>query len=58
MKKYKFAVHNWKNDFPAFWFYKSFPSAYYADLYAMRISFRKKSSNYHIIFCAGEEETK
>ena len=56
MKKYKFAVHNWKNDFPAFWFYKAFPSAYYADLYAMRVSFRKKNSNYHVIFCAGEEE--
>lgn len=55
MKKYKFAVKNWKNDLPGFWFYKSFPSAYYADRYAMRISFQKKNSMYMISFCAGEE---
>lgn len=56
MKKYKFAVHNCRNNSTAFWFYKSFPSAYYADRYAMRVSFGKKTSNYIVAFCAGEEE--
>lgn len=50
MKKYKFAVKNWKNDYAIpFWFYKEFPSAYYADRYAMRISFQKKNSPYMVI---------
>ena len=56
MKKYKFAIKNINNDFPGFWFYKYFPSAYYADLYAMRISFKKKNSIYIVAFCAGEEK--
>lgn len=47
MKTYRFAVSNWKNPLPsAFWFYKQFPSAYEADQYAMRISFRKPNSMY------------
>ena len=56
MKMYKFAVINWKNDmaFP-FWVYKQFPSAYYADQWAMRITFKKRNSMYNVIFCAGEE---
>ena len=58
MKKYKFAVKNWKNDYASpFWFYKSFPSAYLADRYAMRVTFEKKNSPYMVIFCAGEEIT-
>lgn len=55
MKKYKFGVRNWKNDLPAFWFYKSFPSAYYADNYAIRISFKKKNSMY-IVWLVPEKE--
>ena len=31
------------------------PSAYCADRYAMRITFQKPGSPYHVIFCAGEE---
>lgn len=55
-KTYKFAVHNWKSDTARpFWFYKKFPSVYYADRYAMRITFQKPGSPYHVIFCAGEE---
>ena len=55
MKKYKFAVKNIKNDYDIpFWFYKKFRSAYDADRYAMRVSF-KKNSPYMVIFCAGEE---
>ena len=47
MKTYRFAVSNWKNpQWSGFWFYKKFPSAYEADQYAMRISFRKKNSMY------------
>lgn len=57
MKLYKFAIHNWKSDTARpFWFYKQFPSAYYADRYAMRISFQTPGSPYHVIFCAGEEQ--
>lgn len=53
---YKFAVRNWKNDFSApFWFYKEFPSAYLADRYAMRLTFKKQNSPYMVIFQAGEE---
>ena len=57
MKLYKFAVHNWKNDFPGFWFYKAFPSAYYADQWASRITFKKKNSMYHIVFWTEEERS-
>ena len=57
MKIYKFAGHNWKSDTARpFWLYKAFPSAYHADRYAMRITFQKPGSPYHIIFCAGEEQ--
>lgn len=55
-KTYKFAVNNWKNDLPGFWFYKRFPSAYEADKWAMRVTFKKPNSMYHIVFCAGEEK--
>ena len=56
MKTYKFAVVNWKNDmaFP-FWVYKQFHSAYYADKWAMRITFKKRNNMYNVILCAGEE---
>lgn len=55
MKKYKFAVKNWKNDTATpFWFFKTFRSAYDADRYAMRVSFCRNSP-YIVIFCAGEE---
>lgn len=57
MKLYKFAVVNWKSDTARpFWLYKRFHSAYYADQYAMRISFQKRISPYMVIFCAGEEQ--
>ena len=50
MKTYRFAVHNWKNPLhTAFWVYKDFPSAYYADQWAMRISFRKPNSMYMVV---------
>ena len=55
MKRYKFAINNWKNDLPGFWVYKEFPSAYEADRWAMRISFQKRNSMYMVVFCAGEE---
>lgn len=56
MKTYKFAVSNWKNPvWSCFWVYKRFPSAYYADQWAMRITFKKRGSMYHVVFCAGEE---
>ena len=49
MKTYRFAVHNWKSGFPAFWFTKQFPSAYYADRWAMRVTFQKKNSPYIVV---------
>lgn len=56
MKKYKFGVKNWKNDLPAFWLWKSFPSAYLADRYAMRVSFGKQGkSSYMVWLIPGEE---
>ena len=55
MKTYKFGVNNWKNDLPPFWFYKSFPSAYAADRYAMRVSF-KRGSAYMVWLVPGEEK--
>ena len=54
MKLYKFAVHNWKNDFGAFWVYKKFPSAYLADRWAMKISFGIKNSPYMVVFIPDE----
>lgn len=57
MKLYKFAVSNVKNPVhSAFWFYKAFPSAYYADQWATRITFKKRNSMYNVIFRAGEEK--
>ena len=57
MKWYKFGVNNWKNDLPAFWFYKRFPSAYLADRYAMRVSFGKGGkSMYHVWLIHDEED--
>lgn len=57
MKLYKFAISNWKNPvWSGFWFYKAFPSAYDADRWAMRISFKKPNSMYNVVFCAGEEK--
>ena len=57
MKLYKFAVHNWKNPvYSAFWVWKAFPSAYYADQWAMRISFKKPDSMYLVSFRPGEEK--
>lgn len=56
MKTYKFAVSNWKNPvWSGFWVYKRFPSAYEADRWAMRITFKKRNSMYNVIFCAGDE---
>lgn len=53
MKKYRFAVHNWKSDLPiAFWIVKPFTSAYYAYSWADRISFKKTSM--YIVVCEGE----
>lgn len=55
MKKYRFAVHNWKSSFPAFRIVKPFPSVYYAWIWADSISFKKKNSMY-IVVCEGEEK--
>lgn len=54
-KIYIFACHNWKSGLPAFYVKKTFPSVYYADLYAMRISFKKKKSPYLIVLLSGME---
>lgn len=55
MKTFKFSAHNWKNDFHrGFWFYKDFPSAYAATIYADRISFNRKSQ-YMVIVEYGKE---
>ena len=54
MKTYRFAVSNWKNpQWSGFWVCKPFASAYDADRWAMRISFRKPSSMY-IVSLIGE----
>ena len=59
MKKFRFAVRNWKSDTAKlFWFYKDFPSAYFADRYAMRISFNNPKSSYFVIPMFGEETTQ
>lgn len=56
MKTYKFAVNNWKSDIHLpFWIFKKFPSAYAADRWATRITF-KKDSPYRIICQFGEEK--
>lgn len=55
MKIFKIGVHNWKCDVhKAFWIYKKFPSAYYADRYACRITFNKQSP-YMAFVAFGEE---
>lgn len=57
MKIYTFAVHNWKADYgKAFWLHKRFPSAYEADRWATRITFKAKNSPYMVVFCAGDEQ--
>lgn len=56
MKKYKFGVKNWKNDLPAFWLWKSFPSAYLADRYAMRVSFGKQGKSMYMVWLIPGEE--
>lgn len=56
MKTYKFGVKNWKNDLPAFWFYKRFPSAYLADRYAMRVSFEKGGKSPYMVWLVPGEE--
>ena len=49
MKQYRFAVHNMVTDH-SFWFYKRFRSAYDADRWAMRLTFRTKANTlYNII---------
>lgn len=49
MKTYRFHVYNLKSDAPAFWITKQFPSAYFADRYAMRVSYQKKNSPYLVV---------
>lgn len=57
MKLYTFAVHNWKSDISKpFWLYKRFPSAYAADRWAVRLSYKVKGSPYMVIFCPGLEK--
>lgn len=56
MKTYKFGVKNWKNDLPAFWFYKRFPSAHLADRYAMRVSFEKGGKSPYMVWLVPGEE--
>ena len=55
-KIFKFAVKNWKCDTAQpFWYYKRFPSAYAADKWAMKISFKIKNSPYMVITQFGEK---
>ena len=56
MKTYKFGVKNWKNDLPAFWLYKRFPSAYLADRYAMRVTFEKGGRSPYMVWLVPGEE--
>lgn len=57
MKIYTFAVHNWKADYgKAFWFKKRFPSAYAADRWATRITFKAKNSPYMVSLIPGSEQ--
>ena len=56
MKTYVFGVKNWKGDYnKSFYYYKRFPSAYYADRWAMRKSFDSKNSPY-MVWLIGEKE--
>lgn len=57
MKIYTFAVHNWKADYgKAFWLKKRFPSAYAADRWATRITFKAKNSPYMVSLIPGSEQ--
>jgi hypothetical protein len=56
MKEYVFGYYNWKEYGPTKYFKKQFRSAYYADRYAMRISFQAKNSPYMVFLIPGEEE--
>lgn len=56
-KKFKFGAKNWKSDVGrTFYFYKTFPSAYYADRYATRISLLNVKSQYTVWCIFGEEK--
>ena len=56
MKLYKFAIHNWKSDINRpFYIRKAFPSAYAADRWATRISY--KSNGPYMVICFFGEET-
>lgn len=48
MKTYRFAVHNMTSG-NSFWFYKKFSSAYYADRWAMNMTFRNKNNRHYNI---------
>ena len=48
MKTYKFAVHNMTSG-NSFWFYKKFSSAYYADRWAMNMTFSNKNNHHYNI---------
>lgn len=51
MKMYNFTVINLKNN-SSFCLHKRFPSAYSADCWAMRVSYKKKNSPYLVILTA------
>ena len=55
MKIYKFGAANWKSGLPGFWVYKKFESAYQADRWATRVSFKIKGSPYMVWLIPGEE---
>lgn len=55
MKEYLFGYYNWKADGKTKYFWKRFRSAYYADRYAMRISFQAKNSPYQVFLIPGAE---
>lgn len=55
MKRYKFKATNWKNIYSkSFFFYRAFPSAYWADYWASRF-IRNPLSPYIVTLQAGEE---
>ena len=56
-KTYCFGIKNWKNDFPARYIYKKFPSAFCADRWATKISF-KRNSVYMVWLIPGAEEQR
>ena len=55
MKKYRFAVHNMTTGH-AFWFYKTFSSAYEADCWAMWVTFSNKNNHRYNIIPTFERE--